>query len=115
MKKIIYSILGLLLVCAGLAYCVHRLDQPKISTQKKSLIIFNWGDYMMPYMYLSKEKFPLIMALFSSFDYVFEGTSTKLVPVVNAATLLVMIPVFIVFFCCQKQLVEGITAGGVKG
>ncbi len=80
-----------------------------------NLFNFNWGDYMMPYMYLSKEKFPLIMALFSSFDYVFEGTSTKLVPVVNAATLLVMIPVFIVFFCCQKQLVEGITAGGVKG
>lgn len=80
-----------------------------------NLFTFNWGDYMTPYMYLSKEKFPLIMALFSSFDYVIPGTVTKHVPVVNAATLVTMIPVFIVFFCCQKQLVEGITAGGVKG
>lgn len=80
-----------------------------------NLFLFNWGDFMTPYMYLSKEKFPLIMALFSSFDYVIPGTSTKAVPVVNAATLLVMIPVFLLFFCCQKQLVEGITAGGVKG
>jgi ABC-type maltose transport system permease subunit len=38
-----------------------------------------------------------------------------MVPVVNAATLITMIPVFIVFFLCQKQLVEGITSSGIKG
>ena len=70
---------------------------------------------MTPYMYLSKEKYPLIMPLFSGFEYVFPGTSIKIVPVVNAATLLIMIPVFIVFFLCQKQLVEGITSSGIKG
>ena len=91
------------------------LSKPLMAIVVFNLFNYNWGDYMTPYMYMSKERYPLIMALFSSFDYVFPGTSTKLVPVVNAATLFVMIPVFVLFFCCQKQLVEGVTAGGVKG
>ncbi len=79
--------------------------------------IFNtsWGDYMLPYMYLSKEKYPLIVALMNSFEYVLPGTSVRLVPVVNAATLLVAIPIFLVFFFCQKPLLQGATYSGVKG
>ena len=74
-----------------------------------------WGDYMTPYMYLSKENYPLIMALFSV-DYSFPSNpSFKLIPVVNAATILLMLPVFVVFFLCQKQLVEGVSFSGVKG
>ena len=68
MKKIIYSILGLLLVCAGLAYCIHRLDQPKISTQKKSLIIFNWGDYIDPDLIKKFEKESGYHVIYETFD-----------------------------------------------
>lgn len=85
-----------------------------------AICIFNsfnhhWGDYMTPYMYLSRDKYPIIMAIFNNYQYVFPGTSFKLVPVVNAATLLVMIPVFILFFLCQKQLVQGVSNAGIKG
>lgn len=91
------------------------LSKPLFAIMAFWLFNTNWGDYMTPYMYLSKEKYPLIMPLFNSFEYVFPGTSMVLVPVVNAATLLLMIPVFIVFFICQKQLVEGVTSSGIKG
>ena len=91
------------------------LSKPLLAIVAFNLFNLNWGDFMTPYMYLSKEKYPLIMPLFSGFEYVFPGTSIKIVPVVNAATLLIMIPVFIVFFLCQKQLVEGITSSGIKG
>ena len=91
------------------------LSKPLLAIVAFNLFNLNWGDFMTPYMYLSKEKYPLIMTLFSSFEYVFPGTSIKMVPVVNAATLITMIPVFIVFFLCQKQLVEGITSSGIKG
>ena len=107
MKKKLSLLLAAVMATAGFSGCGK--DESKV------VHVYNWGDYMTPYMYMSKERYPLIMALFSSFDYVFPGTSTKLVPVVNAATLFVMIPVFVLFFCCQKQLVEGVTAGGVKG
>lgn len=90
------------------------LSKPLLAIVAFNLFNLNWGDYMTPYMYLSREKYPLIMPLFNSYEYVFPGTSTKLIPVVNAATLLVMIPVFIVFFLCQKQLVEGATTSGIK-
>lgn len=80
-----------------------------------NLINFHWGDYMTPYMYLSREKYPLIMALFNNYEYVFPGSGFKLVPVVNAATLFVMIPIFIVFFLCQKQLIQGTATSGIKG
>lgn len=91
------------------------LSKPLLAIVAFNLFNLNWGDFMTPYMYLSKDKYPLIMPLFSGFEYVFPGTSIKMVPVVNAATLIVMIPVFIVFFMCQKQLVEGITSSGIKG
>lgn len=94
---------------------IAPLSKPVLAIAFFSSFTASWGDYMTPYMYLSKENYPLIMALFSV-DYSFPSNpSFKLVPVVNAATLLLMIPVFIVFFLCQKQLVEGATFSGVKG
>ena len=91
------------------------LSKPLLAIVAFNLFNLNWGDFMTPYMYLSREKFPLIMTLFSSFEYVFPGTSIKMVPVVNAATLMVMVPVFVVFFMCQKQLAEGVASSGIKG
>lgn len=94
---------------------VMPLSKPLLAIVSFNLFKFNWGDYMTPYMYLSQEKYPLIMALFNNYLYVFPGTSFKLVPVVMAATVLVMIPTFVTFFLCQKQLVQGVTSSGVKG
>ncbi len=76
---------------------------------------FNWGDYMTPYMYLSRDKYPLVMSMFSPAEYVMPGTSTVLTPVVNAASLLFIIPVLILFFFCQKHLVQGVSSSAVKG
>lgn len=97
---------------------ISRIALP-LSKSLIAIVVFNlfranWGDYMTPYMYLKKDKYPLIMPLFNN-EYVFPGTTTRLVPVVNAATLILMIPVFVVFFLCQKQLVEGVSNSGIKG
>ena len=32
----------------------------------------------------------------------------------SAAAMLVSVPILIVFFCVQKHMVSGLTAGGVK-
>lgn len=73
-----------------------------------------WNDYMTPYMYLSEDKYPLSMALFGLSYSLPNNPGLKLVPVQNAAAILLMIPTVIVFFVCQKQLVAGVTAGGIK-
>lgn len=75
----------------------------------------NWGDYMTPFMYLSQKKYPLSLALFGVNYTLPQNPNVALGPVKNAAALLLAIPVFAVFFLCQKQLVAGVTAGSVKG
>ena len=94
---------------------VVPLSKPLCAIILFQLFNFNWGDYMTPYMYLSRSKYPLVMAMFSPVEYIMPGTSIVLTPVVNAASLLFVIPVVMMFFICQKQLVEGATAAGVKG
>lgn len=80
-----------------------------------SNFLFVWGDYLTPYMYLSTEKYPLAMALFGV-SYSFPNNPNfKLIPVQLAASLLFAIPVLIVFFICQKQLVQGTATAGIKG
>lgn len=74
-----------------------------------------WGDYMTPYMYLSEKLYPLAYALFGAKFTLPSDPNTKLNTVVYAAALLFAIPVFVVFFICQKHLVSGVTAGSVKG
>ena len=54
------------------------------------------------------------MALFGVSYIMPNNPGVKLVPVQNAAALLIMIPAVVAFFLAQKQLVAGSTAGGVK-
>lgn len=91
------------------------LSKPLCAIVVFQIFNFNWGDYMTAYMYLSREKYPLVMSMFSPAEYVMPGTNVVLTPVVNAATLLFIIPVLILFFVCQKYLVEGISGAAVKG
>ncbi len=73
-----------------------------------------WNDYMTAYMYLSEEKYPISMALFGVSYILPSNPNLKLVPVQNAAAILIMIPTMILFFLCQKQLVSGVTSGSIK-
>ena len=70
--------------------------------------------FMTPYMYLSQNKYPIAMALFGTSYIMPNNPGVKLVPVQNAAAILITIPTLIVFFFCQKQLVADVTAGSIK-
>lgn len=91
------------------------MAKPLLAITAFRLFNIHWGDYMTPYMYLSREKWPLIMALFNSSLYVLPGTNTRPQPVVNAAALVLAIPSIALFFLSQKQLQQGSIASGIKG
>lgn len=74
-----------------------------------------WGDYMGPYMYLDAKLYPLAIALFGISYFVPSRPDIVLQPVTFAAALLMSLPVFILFFFCQKYLVQGIVTTGIKG
>lgn len=76
--------------------------------------IGNWNNFMGPLIYLnSGEKYPLIMAL-----KFFEQSLSKEAPLFHymmAMTTMMSIPLLALYFFMQRNLIEGITAGAVKG
>lgn len=123
-RQYLYSLPSSLMEAASLDGCnqiqlVTRIalpmSKPLLAISAFKIFNINWGDYMTPFMYLSREKWPLIMALFNSSLYVLPGTNTRPTPVVQAAALVLAVPSIIVFFLCQKQLQQGSIASGIKG
>ena len=76
--------------------------------------IGNWNNFMGPLIYLnSGEKYPLIMAL-----KFFEQSLSKEAPLFHymmAMTTMMSVPLLLLYFFMQRTLIEGITAGAVKG
>ena len=78
--------------------------------------VFNgtWNDFMGPLMYLRKpDSYTLALGVY----YKFAGRLTEEnFPNIQMATGVIMvIPSAVVFFIFQKQLIEGVSVGAVKG
>lgn len=82
-----------------------------------AMLDFNgaWGDYMTGYMFLSPKNYPLSTALISTSYSLPNQPTIQLEPVINAAAVLLTLPVIVVFFLGQRYLVEGIVTTGIKG
>jgi multiple sugar transport system permease protein len=91
---------------------VLPMARPAIAATGMFMFFFAWNDYFGPLLYASEnpDNWPLSLAL-ASFrsQYQVEWNVTM------AATLLVMLPVMVVFFLAQRAFVEGVTLTGVKG
>ena len=74
-----------------------------------------WSDYMTPFMYLHYDKWPLSTALFGVTYTIENAPLAKLDSVVDAATILLIIPVIAAFAFAQRHLVAGIATTGIKG
>jgi multiple sugar transport system permease protein len=71
-----------------------------------------WNDFLGPLIYLQRpEQFTLALGL-QSFQSQHGGTPW---PLLMAASVLVVLPVLILFFLAQKTFVQGIATTGMKG
>ena len=87
------------------------LCMPQISTMLLFSFVWSWNDYMGPYLYISdinKQMISVGIKLFASGQAQDYGAQM-------AGATLVLVPVILAFFLCQKYFVEGITSGAVKG
>lgn len=78
--------------------------------------VFNssWNDFMGPLMYLrSPESYTLALGIY--YKYAGRLTSESFPNVQMATGVIMIIPSAIVFFIFQKQLIDGVAIGGVKG
>lgn len=91
---------------------VLPLARPSIIVTAILVLIFVWNEYIFAVTFMSgADKYTLAAGLYSlqATDY------SRNWPLFSAASLLVSLPVLIIFFAVQKHMVSGLTAGGVKG
>jgi multiple sugar transport system permease protein len=91
---------------------ILRLAKPAIAAVALFSFLYAWNDFFGPLLYTGESDahwtLSVGLANFRSLHQV-EWNVTM------AATLLVMIPVILLFFAAQKAFVEGVTLTGVKG
>lgn len=74
----------------------------------------NWNNFQGPLLYLSTpEKFPLALAM-RFFDQSLSKEAPQWQYMMAMATMMAT-PILLLYFFAQKQFIEGITIGGVKG
>ena len=87
------------------------LSKPAIATLCITSFVSEWNDFMGPLIYLSDDKLKTLqlgLRLFISqysADYQF----------IMAASVVSLIPVFIVFISFQRYFIEGVATSGMKG
>ncbi len=91
---------------------VLPLARPAILVTAVMVIIFVWNEYLFSTTFLLKEE---NYALAGGLYQLQSGNYDKSWGMFSAAAVLVSTPILIIFFCIQKYMVSGLTAGGVKG
>lgn len=93
------------------AKIIVPISKPAIATLAMLKFIWTWNDYMNPMIFLSSaEKYTLQIAMRSfSSEYGEQYGATM------AAAVLAIMPLLILFLVCQKNVIEGISVGAVKG
>lgn len=88
------------------------LSLPALATVGIFTFMGAWNDFMGPLIYINDtEKYTLALGL-----NLFKGQyGTDTPQLMMAATLVVLIPVLLLFFFAQKQFIQGIVISGVKG
>lgn len=95
-----------------IARIILPLARPAIIVTAVMVLIFVWNEYLFATTFMLKEEsYTLAGGLYQlqANDY------SRSWPLFSAAAILVSVPILVVFFCFQKYMVSGLTAGGVKG
>ena len=88
------------------------LARPVVATLGLYLFISKWNEYLWPLIVTNTQNMrtlPVGLSMVEKAEYIIGPEHLM------AASLFVLVPVLVVFFLAQKQLIEGIAAGAVKG
>ena len=93
--------------------CVVPMALPSIATVAMVNIVYEWNDYLWPLIITSD---PSMMTLPRGLTLLVNpDNQAQTFGVLMAGTVLVLVPVLLVFSLLQRQIVNGFTQGGVKG
>ncbi|HUW11224.1 MAG TPA: carbohydrate ABC transporter permease [Anaerolineae bacterium] len=95
----------------SLLHVALPLARPVVATLALYLFIAKWNDYLWPLIITNTQDMrtlPVGLVMVRSAEYIIGPEHLM------AATLFVLVPVLVVFFLAQNQLIEGIAAGALK-
>lgn len=100
---------------AGTWTILYRIILPLCKPPLAIVVVYTfwwtWNDFLMPLIFLNSfELFPVQLGL-----AMFKGRYSVEWNLFMAATLVTIIPVLILYFFAQKQLIGGVASVGVKG
>ena len=91
---------------------VLPLAKPTIAVTAMMVLIYVWNEYIFAINFMTgSDTYTLAGGLYSLQATEMSGSW----PVFAAASIVVSIPILIVFFALQKNMTTGLTSGGVKG
>ena len=91
---------------------VIPLAKPTIAVTAMMVLIFVWNEYIFAINFMTgSDTYTLAAGLYSLQATEMSGSW----PVFSAASIVVSIPILIIFFTLQKNMTTGLTSGGVKG
>lgn len=91
---------------------VLPLAKPTIAVTAMMVLVYVWNEYIFAVNFMTgSDTYTLAAGLYSLQATEMSGSW----PVFAAASILVSIPILIVFFSLQKNMTTGLTSGGVKG
>ena len=91
---------------------IFPLAVPAIIVTAVMVLIYVWNEYLFSSTFMLGETSTTLaggLYMLQATDY------SRNWPVFTAAAVLVSLPILVIFFCIQKYMVSGLTAGGVKG
>lgn len=86
------------------------LSKPPIATLTIFTFVFVWNDFMGPLIYINTEELKTIQLGLRSFISQYSAEYA----LIMAASLVSLVPVFILFFSLQRFFVEGVASTGIK-
>jgi ABC-type glycerol-3-phosphate transport system permease component len=87
------------------------LSRPVLATVAVLSFIAHWQDFLGPLIYLnSVDKYTLQMGL-----RMFQDINGSRMNLLMAASMIVLLPVLVIFFSAQRYFVRGIVLSGIKG
>lgn len=100
---------------AGLYRTFFTIVFPLLRGSLATVAVLNtftiWNDFLMPMLFLqSKNKLTLTVTLAN-----FQGMYFNDWSMIFAGVCLIVFPMLVIYLCAQKFVINGITAGAVKG
>lgn len=92
-------------------HIILPMMKPITATVSILTFLWTWNDFMMPLVLLSDPNQQTLQLA----QYVFQGQFSTNYNLAFASYLLVLLPIVVVYLIMQKGIVNGITAGAVKG